>query len=142
MNKSDLQKATNIIIETDDPRINFTFMKKENIIDFQKNPDIFYTDRIDYQVKVGEAGETSLLEKTVPISFFDVKSLEDGIAWFKDKYPNLPKEYHEIMAKYQFEAPYNKKQLKNAMKKLNKKGHSKEIDGLQIIRNKILVHFD
>ena len=142
MNRKELEKATNIIIETDDPRINFTFMKKENIIDFQKNPDILYTDRLDYSIKVGERGETSLLEKTVPLSFFDVKTLEDGIFWFKEKYPNLPTEYHEIMAKYQFEAPYNKKYLKNAMKKLNKKGQNKEIDGLQIIRNKTLVNFD
>lgn len=142
MNRKDLEKATNIIIETDDPRINFTFMKKENIIDFQKNPDIFYTDRIDYSVKVGEAGGESLLEKVVPLSFFDVNTLEGGIAWFREKYPKLPPEYHEIMAKYQFEAPYNKKQLKNAMKKLNKKGQNKEIDGLQIIRNKTLVNFD
>ena len=37
---TELLNATNIIIESnDDPRLNFTFMKKENIIDFHKNPE-------------------------------------------------------------------------------------------------------
>ena len=38
---TDLSKATNVILQGEDPRINFTFMKKEHIVDFHLNPDIF-----------------------------------------------------------------------------------------------------
>tara|TARA_R110000787_G_scaffold55681_3_gene128514 strand:+ start:430 stop:855 length:426 start_codon:yes stop_codon:yes gene_type:complete len=140
---NDLSKATNVILQGEDPRINFTFMKKEHIVDFHLNPDILYTDKINYDVKIKE-GDDTFLDSTIPLNFFDIDSIEDGTAWFKQKYPNLPQEYHEIMAKYQFDAPYTKKQLKNSVKKLHRKGHSKDIDGLKIIRNKdnlFKVHF-
>tara|TARA_R110000787_G_scaffold68521_3_gene153214 strand:+ start:159 stop:584 length:426 start_codon:yes stop_codon:yes gene_type:complete len=140
---TELLNATNIIIESnDDPRLNFTFMKKENIIDFHKNPELLYTDKINYGIKVAD-GDDTFLDKHVPLSFFDITSLEDGKLWFKEKYPNLPEEYWEIMAKYQFEEPFTKKQLKNAVKKINKKGRSKEnIEGLKINRNKVILNFD
>jgi len=140
---NDLSVATNVIIESrDDPRINFTFMKKQDILNFEKNPDILYTDKLNYSVPVGENKLTGL-DNLVSLNYFDIKNIEDGKLWFKEKYPNLPEEYWEIMAKYQFEEPFTKKQLKNAVKKLSKKGKTKEnIEGLKINRNKVLVEFD
>lgn len=135
--------ATNVIIESrDDPRINFTFMKQDDILNFHKNPDILYTDCLNYDVKVQD-GDDTFLDKVVPLNFFSIDNVADGKQWFKQKYPNLPEEYWEIMAKYQFDAPFTKKQLKNAVKRFKKKGSSKEdIEGLKINRNKVLVSFD
>tara|TARA_R110002126_G_scaffold146267_2_gene292230 strand:+ start:2001 stop:2426 length:426 start_codon:yes stop_codon:yes gene_type:complete len=140
---NDLSVATNVIIESrDDPRINFTFMKKHDILNFEKNPDILYTDKLNYSIPVGENKATGL-DNLVTLNYFDINNIQDGKLWFKEKYPNLPEEYWEIMAKYQFEEPFTKKQLKNAVKKLSKKGRTKEnIEGLKINRNKVLVDFD
>ena len=135
----DLSMATNVIIESrDDPRINFTFMKQDDILNFQQNPDILYTDCLNYGVKIKDGDNTSTgLDEIVPMNFFDINNVQDGKLWFKEKYPNLPEEYWEIMAKYQFDEPFTKKQLKNAVKRLAKKGKSKEnIEGLKINRNK------
>jgi len=46
------------------------------------------------------------------------------------------------MAKYYFKEPLTKKQLKNELKKLNKKGKSKELQGLKIIQGKFKIDFD
>ena len=135
----DLSMATNVIIESrDDPRINFTFMKKDDILNFHKNPDILYTDVLNYGVKIKDGEHTNNgMDEIVPMNFFDINNVQDGKLWFKEKYPNLPEEYWEIMAKYQFDEPFTKKQLKNAVKRLAKKGKSKEnIEGLKINRNK------
>ena len=140
---TDLSMATNVIIESrEDPRINFTFMKKDDILNFHKNPDILYTDCLNYDVKVKD-GDDSMLDSVVPLNYFDNDNVEDGKLWFQQKYPNLPEEYWEIMAKYQFDEPFTKKQLKNAVKKLSKKGKTKEnIEGLKITRNKFSINFD
>ena len=140
---TDLSMATNVIIESrEDPRINFTFMKKDDKLNFHKNPDILYTDCLNYDVKVKD-GDDSMLDSVVPLNYFDIDNVEDGKLWFQQKYPNLPEEYWEIMAKYQFDEPFTKKQLKNAVKKLSKKGKTKEnIEGLKITRNKFSINFD
>ena len=100
---TDLSMATNVIIESrEDPRINFTFMKKDDILNFHKNPDILYTDCLNYDVKVKD-GDDSMLDSVVPLNYFDIDNVEDGKLWVPQKYPNLPEEYWEIMAKYQFD---------------------------------------
>lgn len=140
---NDLSMATNVIIESrDDPRINFTFMKKEDILNFHKNPDILYTDGLNYGIKIKDSVDNRM-EEIVSLDFFNINNLDDGKAWFKQKYPQLPEEYWEIMAKYQFDEPFTKKQLKNAVKRLSKKGNTKEnIEGLKINRNKVLLDFN
>lgn len=138
----DLSNFTNVMIENqDDPRLNFTFMKKTDILNFENNPEILYGDRLNYSVPIGKDPATDL-DKVVPLNFFDIDNIIDGKLWFKEKYPNLPEEYWEIMAKYQFDEPFTKKQLKNAIKKIAKKGKSKEnIEGLKINRNKVVLDF-
>ena len=139
----DLSVPTNIILEShEDPRINFTFMKKDDILNFQNNPDILYTECLNYGVKIND-GDDDKLAEVVPLDFFKIDNIVDGKEWFRQKYPNLPEEYWEIMAKYQFDEPFTKKQLKNAVKRLSKKGKSKEnIEGLKISHNKVLISFD
>jgi len=46
------------------------------------------------------------------------------------------------MAKYYFKEPFTKKSLKNDLKKLNKKGKSKQLQGLHILKGKFKVEFD
>ena len=61
---------------------------------------------------------------------------------FIHKYPELPSEYWSVMSKYYFKEPFTKKQLKNDLKKLKKKGHCKNLQGLHIIHKKVRIEFD
>tara|TARA_R110000850_G_scaffold196361_3_gene322809 strand:- start:3100 stop:3510 length:411 start_codon:yes stop_codon:yes gene_type:complete len=136
-----MEQYSQVIIQSSDPRLNFTFMKKKEIENFHKAPDILTSDKIDYGIKVKD-GNDFYLDQVVPISLLDIRTLQDATEWYKLKYPNLPDEYWEIMAKYHCDQPFTKKQLKNEVKKLNKKGKSKELSGLKIIHQKIVVDFN
>lgn len=143
MNNQDLTKCGTILLECDeDPRFNFTFMKQEKIDNFHKDTDtLLPLDKIDYGLKICEGNKT-FISPVMPISLAQIKSVEEGTAWFKNKYPQLPSEYWSIMAKYYFKEPFTKKSLKNDLKKLKKKGKNKNLDGLKIIHRKILIDFD
>lgn len=126
---------------TDDPRLNYTFMKKECIEDFKENPELIYADKLDYGLKICE-GDKTFLSPTMPISLAQIKSLEEATEWFRLKYPTLPSEYWDIMAKYYFQEPFTKKELKNGLKKLKKKGKNKQLEGFKIIHGKFKIEFD
>ena len=137
----DLTKYNNIIVQSSDPRLNFTFMKKDDIVNFNNQPDILDTGCLDYGVKVGEA-DGSNLSKTIPLSYIDLKTVEEGEEWFKNKYPNLPEEYWSIMSKYYLKEPFTKKSLKNDLKKLKKKGTNKNLQGLKILKGNFKIDFN
>lgn len=144
MNKyKDIDKVSTIMLDcSEDPRFNFTYMKKPNIENFHKDIDhLLDLDKVDYGLKIC-SGDKTFLSPTMPISLAQIKTIEEGTEWFKKKYPDLPSEYWSIMAKYYFKEPLTKKQLKNELKKLNKKGKSKELQGLKIIQGKFKIDFD
>ena len=144
MNKyKDIHKVSTIMLDcSEDPRLNFTFMKQDKINNFHKDIDhLLDLDKIDYGLKICDGNKT-FISPTMPISLAQIKTIEEGTEWFKKKYPNLPSEYWSIMAKYYFKQPLTKKQLKNELKKLNKKGKSKELQGLKIIQGKFKIEFD
>tara|TARA_R110000744_G_scaffold323202_1_gene429080 strand:+ start:189 stop:611 length:423 start_codon:yes stop_codon:yes gene_type:complete len=139
---NEINKYATITLDCpEDPRFNFTYMKKEHIDNFHLDPEIMYTDNLDYGLKICE-GDKSYISPVMPISLAQIKTIEEGEEWFKDKYPKLPSEYWSIMAKYYFKEPFTKKSLKNDLKKLNKKGKCKNLQGLKIIRGKFKVEFD
>lgn len=139
----DINKVSTIMLDcSEDPRLNFTYMKQPNIDNFHKDVDhLLDLDKVDYGLKLCD-GDKTFLSPTMPISLAQIKTIEEGTEWFKKKYPDLPSEYWSIMAKYYFKEPLTKKQLKNELKKLNKKGKSKELKGLQIIQGKFKIDFD
>ena len=143
MMNEDFSKCSTVMLEcNEDPRLNFTFMKQDKIDNFHKDLDVLLPmEKIDYGLKICD-GDKTFMSPTMPISLAQIKSIEEGTEWFKNKYPELPSEYWSIMAKYYFNEPFTKKQLKNDIKKLKKKGHSKNLQGLQIIHKKVRIDFD
>tara|TARA_R110000851_G_scaffold27898_1_gene78223 strand:- start:3293 stop:3727 length:435 start_codon:yes stop_codon:yes gene_type:complete len=139
--KEDLSKYQQVILQSDDPRLNYTVMKKKDIDAFNEQPDILHSDAIDYGIKIAD-GDDYRLDQHVPISLLGIKTLGDAELWYKEKYPNLPDEYHGIMAKYHCDQPFTKKQLRNEVKKLNKKGKSKALEGLKIVHQTVKIGFD
>ena len=143
MQNEDFTKCSTVLLDCeDDPRLNFTFMKQDKIDNFHKDFQTYLSlDKIDYGLKICE-GDKTFISPTMPISLAQIKSVEEGTEWFKHKYPELPSEYWSVMSKYYFKEPFTKKQLKNDLKKLKKKGHCKNLQGLHIIHKKVRIEFD
>ena len=116
-------------IFSNDNRLNYTFIKKEELEDEERGtrlPEWLDRDKIDYDVVVKKVEETEdytvgmgKLDETLPASYCGIKTLEEGIEWYKHKYPDYPDDFIEILARYQWgEQP---KELPKEVKKKKKK---------------------
>ena len=93
-------------------------------------PEIIDIDQYDWSFKADEGDEWNLPTLT-PASLVgaSTRSLEEVEEWYRQKFPNLPDEYHGIMARYSTNNVMTKKEIKNGIKKLNK-DPNKKIVGL------------
>tara|TARA_R110002167_G_scaffold192440_2_gene394920 strand:- start:2279 stop:2788 length:510 start_codon:yes stop_codon:yes gene_type:complete len=132
-----------IQIDSNDDRLNYLFVKKDDVENKIFTPKEYISrDDIDYEVVVKkgkEETEDSLgtLDKTMPASFFQVKSVEEGTEYYLTKNPDLPEGVAEIMARYSF----GDKQVKpeDIQKKSKKK--KKKPDKLEVKHGKFIVDF-
>ena len=142
---TDLQVEKYIV--ADDPRMNYIFIKPENIeTQKPKPPEVIARELFDYGVviKKGEdETEDSIgtLDEVVPISYAQIKKPEQGEEWYRAKYPALPEDFYGIIARYTWGAPFTKKEIKNTTKKIKKK--KKEIpQGFSMVKGKFELSFD
>lgn len=129
----------------DDPRFNLSFCHKEDADKLLTDPiEMVDFSKLDYDVYPIKKEKYDVNDKFIPLSVLSINDFDSARQFYKDKYSNLPEEYWDIMAKYHISGGqgWQKKQLKNEVKKLNKKGKSKEIGGLKIVRNKFLLDFN
>jgi len=128
-------------INSNDDRLNYLFIKKEDVENKIYTPKEYLDkERIDYDVVVKkgeEETEDSLgtLDKTLPTSFFQVKSVEEGTEYYLTKNPDLPEDVAEIMSRYTF----GDKQEKP--KEEPKKKTKKSKDKLEVKHGKFVVDF-
>lgn len=119
--KGQIKKANNIIIKSNDSRLNYSFYKEEDIENFENIPVIIGLEKYDYCIK-SDNGSDIELPKLTPLSLAQGKNnLEYLEEWYRAKFPNLPDEYHGILARYSNREVLTKKETKNALKKYNKK---------------------
>ena len=113
-------------IFSNDNRLNYTLIKKEELEDEERGtrlPEWLDRDKIDYDVVVKKVEETEdytvgmgKLDETLPASYCGIKTLEEGIEWYKHKYPDYPDDFIEILARYQWGS-----NQKNYQKKLRRR---------------------
>jgi hypothetical protein len=131
-----------IQINSNDYRMNYLFVKKEDIeTKIFKPKEYIDLERIDYDivVKKGEPEtEDSIgtMDKVLPASFFKVKSVEEGAEYYLKKNPDLPEGVAEIMSRYTFG---DKQELKKQEPKSKKK--KKKQDKLEVKHGKFVVDF-
>ena len=136
-------------IFSNDNRLNYTFIKKEELEDEERGtrlPEWLDRDKIDYDVVVKKVEETEdytvgmgKLDETLPASYCGIKTLEEGIEWYKHKYPDYPDDFIEILARYQWgEQP---KELPKEVKKKKKK-NKKALNILKIRQCKFKLEFN
>ena len=81
-------------------------------------------------------------DKQKTLSYLSVKSVEEGIEWYKKEFPKLPDELIPMMSRWNFGdlKDETKKSVRNNRKK-NKKKELKQ-SGLKIVNKPILISFD
>tara|TARA_R110002126_G_scaffold266854_1_gene410227 strand:+ start:306 stop:815 length:510 start_codon:yes stop_codon:yes gene_type:complete len=132
-----------IQIDSNDDRLNYLFVKKDDVESKIFTPKEYISrDDIDYDVVVKkgkEETEDSLgtLDKTMPASFFQVKSVEEGTEYYLTKNPDLPEGVAEIMARYSF----GDKQVKQEDIQKKSKKKKKKPDKLEVKHGKFIVDF-
>ena len=96
--------------------------------EIHKKDPIEYIDpkKVDYTIHNPDK-ENCKLKEDMPFSFLDIKEgeVKKGKEWYLKKDPKLPEGIAELMARYNWgdlKNMPNKKQYKNAQKKLQKKG--------------------
>jgi hypothetical protein len=133
-------------IFADDDRLNYCFMKLDDIENpnsVYKQPEWLDKELIDYDIVIKKGQEDTdeligTLDKTLPSSYFTIKTVEEGVDWYLKKNPDLPESVAEIMARYTWGDKQEKK-IEDVSKKKNKK--KKKPDGLEVKKGKFLIDF-
>ena len=98
-------------IQSNDSRLNYCFINKDQLEDKVNLrpvlPEWLDKDLIDYDIVVKKEDDDDnhtvgmgKLDTTLPASYCAIKTVEDGIGWYRQKHPNLPEEFYEVIAKY------------------------------------------
>ena len=145
MNNQDravIKRAKNVLIRSNDSRFNYDFIPKEDIDNFTETPEIIDLEQYDWSFKADE-GDDWNLPKLTPASLVGAssRSLEEVEEWYRQKFPNLPDEYHGVMARYSTNSLLTKKEIKNGIKKINK-DPNKKIVGLTKTTGKYTLKFN
>lgn len=133
------------MLYTDDPKANFICgtkgFGKDMKIDEKCVVKKEFTDisKYDYSIEVdlrkNKDGEIEYKEedKRNTISFMSVNSIEEGIEWYRQNYPNMPDELYPLMARWNWGdlGTLTKKDIKNDNKRI-KKGKKPKQMGLEI----------
>ena len=137
------------IFATDD-RLNYTFIKKEELDDEERGtrlPTWLDRDKIDYDIIVKDVKEDD--EHTVgmgelphhlPASYCSIKSFDDCVDWYKHKYPEYPDDFINILARYQWGEKGEKIEKKSDKKK--KRRNKKHQNRLRVRQGKFAVEFN
>jgi len=139
--KKELMNSRNILIQSNDPAFNYAFLKGSDLTDFHELPEIIGMGQYDYSFKRDDGDDTKLPNLTPASLLMSSQNLEDTEEWFRQKHPNLPDEYHGIMARYSTGQLLTKKEAKNAIKKSKKKNKEPPV-GLQMRTGNFSVKFD
>ena len=138
-------------IMADDNRLNYCFIKKEELANPNKDLKVEWEEidrnQIDYGVVI-EKGEpeteesVGTLDKVVSVSMLSIKNEEDAIDWYKDKHPDLPDGMAEIFAKYHFGDSVVAEGKAERKEKSKKKSKKKVEKTLQVRKGKFSLNFD
>ena len=140
--RADLSRARNVLVASNDSRFDYHFVKYQGDIDnFDQTPTIITMDRYDYSIKADEGNDMEL-PKLFPLSLASCQNnLEDMEAFYAAKFPRLPSEYHGILARYSSGDILTKKDVKNTIKRANKKNRELPV-GFTIAKKDIEINFD
>ena len=137
-------------IVSSDSRLNYCFIKKDQLedkVDLRPSlPEWLDKDLIDYDIVVKKEDDDDnftcgmgKLDTTLPSSYCAIKNVEDGIAWYQQKHPELPDAFYEVIANYTWgkNTPNEETPKKKAKKKRQNRAQK-----LKVSKGKFEVQFD
>tara|TARA_R110000796_G_scaffold242327_1_gene364359 strand:- start:633 stop:1103 length:471 start_codon:yes stop_codon:yes gene_type:complete len=124
-------------LNTSDPKAGFTFGTKGKDEDIKNASNKFQfvlpDEPIDYTV--APVNDEKPPDTRQTLSFMNVKTIEEGIEWYRAFDPKIPEEILPIMARWNWGdlSTITKKQIRNERKKDKKKGKKAGLDtGIKI----------
>lgn len=121
--KGDMDAVSNNTeyISPDDPRLNYAIKKEDEITE----------DDVE-------------VDKRDTISFMNVKSVEEGIIWYKNNFPKVPEELYPIMARWNWGdlSEVTKKDAKNDKKRVARGKKPKKCEGLTSKTGNFVIDFN
>ena len=137
------------ILNTTDPKLNYLIGSMGSELDMIRmnydelcRPDY---EKFDYNIAnennkaISDVGLK--IDHVPPMSFFAIDNIEDGIAWYQERYPEMPDLVIETCARERWgKIPKNRGEIR-AEKKQRKK-EDKKSKGLEIKKGEIKVDFD
>ena len=133
-----------------DSRLNYCFIKKDQLEDNVNLrpalPEWLDKDLIDYDIVVKKEDDDDnftvgmgKLDTTLPASYCAIKNVEDGIAWYQQKHPELPDAFYEVIANYTWgkNTPNEETPKKTAKKKRQNRAQK-----LKVSKGKFEVKFE
>jgi len=150
MNDKEIPLNDPVMLHTTDERANFIIGSlgeeldmKRKMYDEKCRPDY---DRFDYNIADKNNKEISdhgnKIDHTPPMSFFAIDNVADGIAWYRERYPEMPDIVIETCAREKWgKIPKNRKEIR-AEKQQRKKEEKKELRGLEIKRKEVSLDFN
>tara|TARA_R100001086_G_scaffold165385_2_gene89494 strand:- start:205 stop:639 length:435 start_codon:yes stop_codon:yes gene_type:complete len=139
--RKEIQNSRNVLIQSNDPSFNYAFLKGDDLQQFHQLPEVVGLNRYDYSFKRDDGTDMKLPSLTPTSLLMSKNNLEATEEWYRQKYPNLPDEYHGIMARYSTGQLLTKKQIKQEIKKSEKKNRELPV-GLQIAHGKFCLEWD
>ena len=117
-------------------KINFTFGTAD-----ETEKEYTTRDKFDFQVPAEIINKKAKVKHktSLPLSFIQIRTEEEGIEWYKTNYPKIPDDLLPIIARYHWGEPITKKAIKNERKKMEKKLKKQ---GLSVERKKVSISFD
>lgn len=140
------QEATDSrsVMITDDPKLNYVCGSGGTQEDLEKLRTQFVRvqDGIDYSIVQKEHSD-AVVDGRNSLSFMNVKSIEEGIEWYRQNFPKVPDELLEPMARWNFGdlSQITKKDVKNDKKRIKQGKQPKVCKGLEVKTGNFVVKF-
>tara|TARA_R110002124_G_scaffold2209_1_gene14578 strand:- start:4021 stop:4497 length:477 start_codon:yes stop_codon:yes gene_type:complete len=143
LDKKEIDKDRYNVLITEDERLEYICGSKGFNNDI-KNYNKEYTplDKIDYSIGNKE------VETKKNLSYLQVKTIDEGIEWYRNFDSKIPEELLPVMARWNWGdlSSITKKQIKNENKKDKKNKKKKEKRGITITKstkeNPVILNFD
>ena len=148
LDKKQIKYGKYNVLQTQDPRAQYLCGSKGDTDFITLNEEFTPLERVDYGIGVEAEPEAELPETRKDLSFLNVKTIEEGIEWYRKLDNKIPEELLPIMARWQWGdlSKITKKQVKNENKKLKKKKKKEDKRGIKIRNstkeNPVIISFD
>lgn len=143
-NSITLEPCETTMIQSDGGKLDYIIGTKGKEQDIKSKGVVYISgDKVDYEVPVPDNLKHKHKE-SLPLSYLQIKSLDEGESWYEKRFPELPDELYPLMARYSFgDLSYlTKKEMEKIARKSRKKQMKQEHDKVHFKQGDVTVVFE